>query len=78
MIRDDFMKEVLSAVLNIVLEFLLLCIIFWEVSHTFLQVEIILTCKLVITKVKYDMYFVQLFFVVVFEGEGKSWLFLFV
>lgn len=65
MIRDDFMKEVLSAVLNIVLEFLLLSIIFWKVSHVFLQVEIILTSKLVIRKVKYDVYSVQLFFVVV-------------
>lgn len=35
MIRDDFMKEVLSAVLNIVLEFLLLSIIFWKVSRVF-------------------------------------------
>ena len=65
MIRDDFMKEVLSAVLNIVLEFLLLSIIFWKVSHVFLQVEIILTSKLVIRKVKYDVYSVQLCFVVV-------------
>ena len=32
----------------------------------FLQVEIILTSKLVIRKVKYDVYSVQLFFVVVF------------
>lgn len=42
-------------------------------SHMFLQVEVILTCKLVITKVKYNMDVVQLFFVVALflDGEGE-------
>lgn len=62
MVRDDFMKEVLSDVLNMALEFLLLHIIFQRIGLMFLQVEIILSSKLLVTtKLKSDvMYFVHL------------------
>lgn len=56
------MKEVLSDVLNMALEFLLLHIIFQRIGLMFLQVEIILSSKLLVTtKLRSDvMYFVHL------------------